>query len=850
MSGLKFYVIIKKVKNIKIKKMGKIKFLQKTKKLGSTFGSIKPMEQEREDMEESNKNKPFSVRFCNWLISASLFLIFLGTPLFFLGLTSQGLAFEKYIFFYAFLLVGLIAWATRGIIEGQVKIKRSLLDWPALFFIGSVVVSTIFSVDKNTSIFGAYGSPGKGLIGLLALFVFVYFLASNFNRARRGQILLAIAISNILFVASFFIAQIWPTIGSVSFAAGFNTVGTSGASSVFISALLPLLLVAILGVNLFWQKSKAMSVAIKTVLLVALLGNLFYLFAINGFVFWPAAILGILVLLIFLISKVIKVKQTFVSWPIAVFLILVFFYVVGSINILPVNIPAEVGLTSSTSWDVAKNSLKDNLIFGSGPSTFKFDFAQFKPADFNLTSAWNVYFDSAQGIFFEVVATLGLVGTLTLILLLGSLLFVAVFGLIKAQKISDKLFISGATGSFAVIFVSAFFLTFNSILILLSFLLGALLYASILASKGFKFPTINLSLKASPQNAIALATTFLFISAGVVVFFALLTRAFVADFYAYKAAQAQTLEDAATQITRSIRLVDYRATYYSRLGQYYMALVNQEANKPAQEADSVAALSYLQAAISASRQALSLTPNDVEAVGALASIYENATLYISDANSFAVDYYNRMMELEPINPIPHIRLAVLKTAEITADTTDEQKNKILTEAIVKYQKALELKPDLAGVYSGISFAYEAMGDFEKAISNMVQAINLAPDDLGYRFELARLYYNHGVEKGTVVQQQQQQLIEGQTPEQQEVSVQPQTQSSPYVQPNDDLAVAERILVNLTDVYPDYANAHYLLAMLYERTREFAAAKVRYQATADLLPEGETKSALQQKANSL
>ena len=795
------------------------------------------------------EKKPLSVRFCDALISVCLFLSFFVTPLFFLNLTAQGLAFEKYVFLTVILLIGLIAWATKSVILGSAKIKRSFLDWPVLFFLLALAGATIFSVEKGVSFLGDFASPGKGFLGVLTMFLFVYFLANNFSKRRQRYVLLGLVASNFFFLVFFALLRFEEIAGFLRLSAVFSPLGTTVTASVFVGALIPLLMALIIGAGkIFWERGGWF---LKGVFMLTLAADLVFLFLINLFVFWPALIAGTLVFLVFLVSKIVKTGRPS-YWPIAVFLLLVFFYVVGDIKLVNLKLPAEVGPSHAASWQIAKKSAGESLVFGSGPSTFKYDFAKFKPQTLNLTGAWNVYFDTAQGAFFEVLATLGLAGLLTLVLLLAAFLLTAVWVLVKARKNSDKLLLAGSLGAFSVFVFSAFYLSFNSILILLAFFFGGLLYAAVLRTKGFKFPVVNLNIRASAQNAILLASVFLFVSAGVVVFFALLTRTFAADYYAKKADQAPNLETAIKQMTASVQLADYQAVYYSRLGQYYMALVNEEVAKPEAEFDRVKALSYLQTAIASSRQALALKSEDVEVVAAMASIYENATLYVSDAQQFARDNYLKMSELEPVNPIPHIRLGVLIQNAITEGTSEEEKEQILSQTILHYQRALELKPDLAGVYSGIAFAYEQMKDMDKAIIGMARAIELSSQNLGYRFELARLYFNRGIKTAAVLQapENQQQLIQGEGVPQEQLSVEPPSQTAGSSKMNEDLKTAENILINLTEVYPDYANAHYLLGVLYEQVGRRAEARERYQKTVLLLPEGKDKEAVEERIKKL
>lgn len=47
-------------------------------------------------------------------------------------------------------------WIISGINGGQLKFKTSALDVPILVFLGALGVATLFSMDRNLSLFGKY----------------------------------------------------------------------------------------------------------------------------------------------------------------------------------------------------------------------------------------------------------------------------------------------------------------------------------------------------------------------------------------------------------------------------------------------------------------------------------------------------------------------------------------------------------------------------------------------------------------------------------------------------------------------------------------------------------------------
>ncbi len=131
---------------------------------------------------------------------------------------------------------------------------------------------------------------------------------------------------------------------------------------------------------------------------------------------------------------------------------------------------------------------------------------------------------------------------------------------------------------------------------------------------------------------------------------------------------------------------------------------------------------------------------------------------------------------------------------------------------------------------------------------MLEAVKTSPNDLGYRVELARVYFNRGVKNGAVIQSEPAQVLTNQ-PDQNNLSLRQTNQKPQYVQLNKDLEMAQKILTDVIANYDKYADAHYLLGVLYEKTQRFEQAKAEYRRAADLLPDGRDKKSLEDKINS-
>ncbi|MDD5464426.1 MAG: hypothetical protein PHP62_04710, partial [Candidatus Moranbacteria bacterium] len=113
---------------------------------GTHFKSMFGGKKEEEKQEKSGPQESKMIGFLDSIVTVSLVLLFFGIPLFFTGLTLQGISFEKQIYFYAWLLIALVAWVSKGVITGEKKIKKTTLENPIVPFWLACGASLFFSV--------------------------------------------------------------------------------------------------------------------------------------------------------------------------------------------------------------------------------------------------------------------------------------------------------------------------------------------------------------------------------------------------------------------------------------------------------------------------------------------------------------------------------------------------------------------------------------------------------------------------------------------------------------------------------------------------------------------------------
>ena len=265
-------------------------------------------------------------------------------------------------------------WLGKMVIGKEFKIQRTPLDIPILLFLLSQVISTIFSLDVHTSIWGYYSRFNGGLLSTIAYIILYYAFVSNFapqivSASNKNKLTLKnlwdqVVVKRMLLVslASGVFVALWglpshfgydPTClvfrGHLDVACWttdfqpkvriFSTLGQPDWMAAYLDILLPISLAFCL--NFFKRAEKLTSKSSLTSLLFAAISVLFYvdlLFtrAKSGFIgFWGSFI----IFAAFIIwrqyknnkskSKVIEIVKSKIIVLTVLFLIITFFIGTG-----------------------------------------------------------------------------------------------------------------------------------------------------------------------------------------------------------------------------------------------------------------------------------------------------------------------------------------------------------------------------------------------------------------------------------------------------------------------------------------------------------------------------------------
>jgi len=754
-----------------------------------------------EKKEDEIPNSGKFTKLFDFLITFSLGALFFGLPLFFSGVTFQGLAFDKQMYFYFWIILALVFWVIKGIILGEMKIRRTPLDIPIIIFLLTYALATFFSIDRWHSFWGFFGDPSRGLVNILALIVAYYLMFSHLNSKRFNWMVGALLVSGL-------VASLWSFLGILGIKflpalliqnAPLNLMGSTTSLGIFLSLLVPLIMSAVFKLTeavSSWRRNVGIAFLVLDLFLTFLV-----LFSIYSFVPWLGILIGVSFFLVFVLARIIRPAGGWTWVPMASFSLILAILMVGNIKIAKIDLPMEVNPTPGLSFQIVKDSLKEKPVLGSGPGNFSYSFSLHKPQNFNLETLYNLRFYQGSGIIFESLPTIGIVGTISLLLIIRTFLGVEIYLLTK-EKERNKIFSLGTAAAALILLVNAAIFRIEGPVFLIGILLTALGLVILYKESESEEKYLNLSLKASPKFALTLAFIFMVVISGVVFIFVFLGRVFIADVQAGLAVKKSQIseEDSVAKILKAINLNKREGRYFSRLAQDYMFLANQEVAKGEKNRDLNKITNYLNFSISSAKIGRDLMSKDVTANEVLAQIYENAGVYVGDSLALAQESYQKTAEFDPHNPNFYLKLGQIKINLIATKKEEAEKKNLVEEAKNLFQKSIEEKNNFDPGYYNLALTEEALADLDGAIENVKKALAIKQGDLKYAFYLGRLYQARGK--------------------------------------NEDNKMAEDIFKAILEVDQSQINVHFSLGMLYEKQDKDKEAINEYEKVVTLLPETE------------
>lgn len=701
----------------------------------------------------------------NKIIKASIYLAVFLVPLFFLPFTLEAFDFNK-VYLLAFLtILGALAWLGKMVFqEKQIKIKFSLLDVCVLFFLITTLLGAFLSVDKHASFLGFYGRFWPSALGVLILTLF-YFLVSNnvVLDKEESKDKKQATLSGILkaFLASSFL------ISFLGYLSVFNLLSKLASKFAFLPQILTLRTFNLLGGSL---ESLSLFLVCVSVLLISLLAlrdkkglltnskgmflylslflNLGLLMLINFSLAWISLLCSLILFLILAFWKrIFKDNVNRLSLSIFLVLIALVFLLFNPLKqLLPESfglsdLPSEVILNQRASWNLALQGIKDKPVLGPGVSNFSYVYAKYKPLQILESDFWQLRFDRSGSTLAEIAATMGILGSLAYLLLIGIFTLTAylIISTVKTSHISKTLSVEAASNqqereerkvlilpffaTFASLIITQLFYYQNVTLALFFFLilgLGSVAFAGRKA-KVFKFGDF-------PEVGLVFSILFWVVLTAVVFSFFTLGKYYAADLD-----YMQYLKDPDNKLGKleaAARSNNNEMIYHLALADNYLTQFQLEAGE--QEPDKTKITNLVALSVREAKAALAVSPNLVACYEMAGIVYSTIIPAADGAFDWAIKSFEGALALEPKNP------AILTQMGILYLSSDDKE-----KAREYLEKASALKSDYVPSQIQLARLESEAGDEEATRERLENLVAKSQFSVEARFELGRLYFNQG-----------------------------------------------------------------------------------------------------------
>lgn len=700
----------------------------------------------------------------NKILKYGLYSLVFLLPIFFLPLTVLPTIINKQILLSLFVFLLLILWMLKIMISGKLSLAWGKLSGSVLLLFLILGISTAFSGTKAQSFWGMFFEPDTFFS--LTLYILVFLLFANLiSENQLKSVLISVLASSGILSFFFLIQGFWKPIFPWDFAqiSGFNPVGSVQSLGIFLGGSF-VILMALVGTNRSFVLPNVLTIKGRTVpkkltqSLIVILGILLFLaiFLINNWVTWLGIILSMAIILWGMIGGL---KDTVTQKDFRKFILPLFILALSLIFLiiqLPIgniiNLPGEISPTHQATLDIAMKTLQEgpkNLILGSGPATFGYQYSLHRGAGPNLTDFWQIRFDQGATAFLTFLTTSGILGSLAILLMIAIFLWQGFKGLISInQPNQHKSAVNIAIFTGGVYFlVCCFFYPINLSLIFIIFLMLGLCAAITGKKKEFLFTQ-------SPQKAFLIMLLGIIFIVGSIIGIYNVSQKYIASLNYTQGlelinAEEPKLDEGIVKINKAAQL-DPKDIYLRNLSHVFLIQINQILNNQELEQEQKQAL-FQQAVSNAelfATAAVQVNTANSQNWLKLGNVYENLAIFgIEGTVELAILNYQKAGELDPQNPqIPlnigriykteverlKVQLAVLEASEDVEQAEIEQSKEAYRQnfdlSMEYFNKSAELKPNFSAAYYLIAQNYETNDEKEKALENYQIVLQLEPEN--------------------------------------------------------------------------------------------------------------------------
>jgi len=638
--------------------------------------------------------------------------LFSLTPLIFTSINSELFELPKMYFVYLATLL-IVFFHSLNWQKGQVSLfqKNKLQLFFSLFLL-SQLISTIFSIDVHTSLFGYYSRLNGGLFSLLAYYL-LFSVLQNYLQPDFKNKIIKYSLGAGFFVAIYGILEhfgidkhLW--VQDVENRV-FSTLGQPNWLAAYLCILLPLAIDKFLSAKTILQKSC-------------------FLFLVSSFYLCllftkskSGLAAGAISIIIFLIIYIIKNLKSLNKNSFAKVAVIATFFLISSLSINnPIKdylFPSKISNSSfvidnslnitpsgdirKIVWEGAKKLWQSFPIFGTGPETFAYTYYWTRPASHNLTSEWDFLYNKAHNEYLNYLATTGTFGFLTYLLLIISTIYIFLKNIFSPPFSRE-----GPGVGFSIAFLASFisilitnFAGFSVVVISLFF---------------FLIPTLNSS-KPSTKTTTLSKKSFLYLP--IIILITIQTANKIISFYF-------------ADIAYNRSLIYSEKTDYSTSQKYIdtaLSLRQDEALYHSQASLVASKLNQIETAINESNLALSLSPSNTNLWKERAQVF--STLAVSDPQYFgtAIDALEKVSRLAPTDAKTFYLLGRFLEAASQNET-----------AIKNYLHAIELKSNYDYAYFSLGQLYFENKNYSAAQKYFELTLKYAPTNLDAKNNLDKI----------------------------------------------------------------------------------------------------------------
>ncbi len=732
--------------------------------------------------------------FFDKLNKIPLYLFLFLTPIFFLPFGSNVLDLPKQILASILIPLSLIGWLGKGICAGKLILRGNKIFYLSLVLIFlSLLFSSVFSILGEISVFGYPSDITDSFLTFFLFLILTLLFVNSFQTEAEFLpflffLLLSGAVAGIFNLLQIYKIFVLP----FDFAQNpsFNTIGTPNSFALLGAVFLPISLILT-----FSSKSY----------LRIILGIISFIFFSNVVLTnfktaWVALIVCILVLFIFGFSKERKIKVSFALLLMIGLIFSLFFY------FFPVSLPGfpnlspEVFLSFNSEIFILKGVLGEgikNLILGTGPGTFIFDYSKYHSPLLNQTLFWGTRFANGNSSFFDWFLTKGVLGGASLLFFYLLIIYSAGRQLSKNQAknfIEIKL---GLSAGVLGLICASFFYSFNfTLYFAFWFLAGALFFF-------FSSKTTEINLGSSLRTILTNGILMLIIVFTLGLNFFQGQKYFAEAKYlkGTEAFRAGDVEKSVNYLQQATKLNPSVDIYWRDLSQLFLAktnLISQNPNLPSEEKRRLTNLAIINGA-EAINQAINILPINV-ANWNVRGFFYRSLIGVEGAGDLSLASYQKAIDLEPTSPFAYGekgRIHILMAQDFSRKGKEDLAKENLNLALESLKAAINLKPDYAPAHYLLAVAYDQQGKVEEAISKLEETQIISPQDSGVAFQLGLLYWR----KEKIKEARQQ--------------------------------FEKAVILN-----PNYSNAGYMLGLAYDKDGEKEKAKKEFEKLITLNPQNE------------